>query len=566
MTKRLFIPAVLAVYSLLYWTVPGIFRDSDLVHKWVNGTEDILFKIRHSSERSSLPKPPVVFISIDDESCEKIGSRWPWSRKTLATLVEALTQKKAALIAMNLTFTGLEAEDELTTQLLADAVRQHGRVLVGATFDKNRLIKPTELLLKADAHYGYVEKIVDEDFVIRRSYLARGYKSGLSESGRFSKWENAFPLEMAQMGLLDSGFRVEPDPLSGDLLVGFPGNTLRLDKDGSYRINYLYDEKDFVRVPAWKLLQNKPIDVELKNRAVLIGLTSSSLSEQHTTPLGLMSGLAVHGNEFAALMKSRHLKVFSETGSFVFSWILSLALLCLLLFRKYWISVAAFVCCFFGIFILSQLCLKQDWIIHTFPLLFGPFSALICGVISILLHLLMENKGLTHKVLHDKMTGLYTYDYLRVRLDDEWKRCQKMQLPVSVVMTDLDRFKKINDTLGHEVGNQMILKAAAVIRESVRGYDVVSRYGGDEFVILLWHANTTEAEAYRQRLRKSYEEMAGQLDDAFLKTSSISIGYASFDPKVNADTFKNPQQLIEAADKNLFEDKESRRKPGEASR
>jgi diguanylate cyclase (GGDEF)-like protein len=178
----------------------------------------------------------------------------------------------------------------------------------------------------------------------------------------------------------------------------------------------------------------------------------------------------------------------------------------------------------------------------------------------------LENRGLEHRVLHDKMTGLYTYDYLRLRLDDEWKRCHKLSLPVSIVMTDLDRFKKINDSLGHEVGNQMILRAAAVIRESARGYDVVSRYGGDEFVILLWHANALEADAYRIRLRKMYEAMAQKLDEPGLKGSSISIGVASFDPRVDGLKPRNPQELMELADKNLFEDKESRRLPGEEKR
>ena len=65
-------------------------------------------------------------------------------------------------------------------------MQAHGRVLVGATFDRDRLIKPTPLLLDAKVHYGYVEKIVDEDFIIRRSYLARAYKMNLAGSDGFT--------------------------------------------------------------------------------------------------------------------------------------------------------------------------------------------------------------------------------------------------------------------------------------------------------------------------------------------------------------------------------------------
>jgi diguanylate cyclase (GGDEF)-like protein len=146
-----------------------------------------------------------------------------------------------------------------------------------------------------------------------------------------------------------------------------------------------------------------------------------------------------------------------------------------------------------------------------------------------------------------------------MRLEDEWKRCQKGKLPVSIVMTDLDRFKQINDTLGHEVGNDMIKRAARVIKESVRGYDVVSRYGGDEFVILLWHTTQKEADAYRERLRGLYHGMAKQLAPE-LQGSSISIGVATYDPSVDPLYPTDTQKLIEEADKDLFADKESRRK------
>ena len=126
-------------------------------------------------------------------------------------------------------------------------------------------------------------------------------------------------------------------------------------------------------------------------------------------------------------------------------------------------------------------------------------------------------------------------------------------------MTDLDRFKKINDTLGHEVGNEMIKRAADVIRDSARRYDIVSRYGGDEFVVLLWHTNLEEAKAYRERLRGLYHAMAAKLEPA-LQDSSISIGVASFDPAVNSSYPQDSQRLVEDADKDLFTDKESRRK------
>ena len=83
---------------------------------------------------------------------------------------------------------------------------------------------------------------------------------------------------------------------------------------------------------------------------------------------------------------------------------------------------------------------------------------------------------------------------------------------------------------------------------------------GDEGEAVQKEQSILEAVAYRDRLRAQYEQMAASLTDPLLRQSSISIGISSFDPKNSTGALKSPQELIEAADKNLFDDKESRRK------
>jgi diguanylate cyclase (GGDEF)-like protein len=262
-----------------------------------------------------------------------------------------------------------------------------------------------------------------------------------------------------------------------------------------------------------------------------------------------------------AALSGRNLRFAPDWLAFSISWIAGLMVLGFFFFRRIWLGILAFVIMFFGLFIGAQFLFGNDTVLNPFILLLGPTLGVIAGIVSDLSRLLWENQGLQKKVIHDKMTGLYNYDFLRMRLDEEWKRSQKLKLPVTIVMTDLDRFKSINDTLGHEEGNRMILRAAAVIKESVRGYDVVSRYGGDEFVILLWRTSMDEAKAYRQRLRAAYEAMAQKLEGS-LRSSSISIGVATLDPEVDPNYPGSPQEIIEIADKDLFLDKESRRQGG----
>jgi len=540
--KSLFVPATLLFFSFAFWAALGYSDQSPVLKRLSYLMDDVLFKARYASEPLPASRDKLLVIAIDDESSFRLGLRWPWPRTTFAAMLDELARKKAAAVGLNFTFMGLEDGKEETTQALADAVKGQGHTVVGSTLEEGRLLKPNPMLLAAGAHYGFLEKIVDDDFVIRRSYISRPDRFGASGDA-------SFPVALRrEIGAVD-----ESAAAPGEEKKGRP-------------INFTLKPRDLKTVSVWKLLEGHVPQEVIQGRTVLVGITSSLLSDEHRTPLGLMPGVVVHANEWVALEEGRPLREGAPGAAAFAGWAVGAALLFLFLQHRVWLTTLGFGAGFFLIFLAAQTFFAHDLHLPLYKLLLGPLLALGVGVAANLLWLFFENKGLSHRVLHDKMTGLYTYDYLRMRLDDEWKRSVKLQLPVSVVMTDLDRFKKINDTLGHEVGNQMILRAAAVIRESVRGYDVVSRYGGDEFVILLWHANVAEAKAYRERLRAMYAKMAAALEEPSLKTSSISIGYASFDPQSEGAKPKSPQELIELADKDLFEDKESRRKPGEEKR
>ena len=569
MKKNYFTIAVLAFFSIVFWCLPSYFDQSEAFQKITVQTRDIFFKIRHLSAAIPDKIEQIVIVTIDEESCERLEARWPWPRTVFATMIDELKSRGAKVIGLNVSFTGLEAGDESSTRELARAIREHGNVIIGATFDKeSRVVKPSPIIAEAVSRVGYLEKIVDPDFSIRRSYFLRPY-SARKITGDFDAktlpleseaFEASFPLQILS-AYLGSGpeNNAHFDRESGWVSIGRTSKGLYLAEDGSYTINYLAYETDFEKIPAWKIVTGKISALDVRDKVVLVGLTSSLFSDMHQTPYGIMPGIIIHANEFLSVISGRVLRFVPDEITFLLSWLVSLCVLALFLFRRFWLGILGLAAAFFGLFMGAEIAFTRDIVIEPFPLIFGPFLSALVGVVANSLKLLLENKGLETKVIQDKLTHLYTYEFLRLRLEDEWKRCQKAKVPVSVAMTDLDRFKKINDTLGHEVGNQMILRAAAVIKESVRGYDIVARYGGDEFVILLWHANLDDAKAYRLRLRDLYHGMAKKLEEA-LQDSSISIGVASFDPNINPDFPANPQALIEEADKDLFIDKESRRK------
>lgn len=574
MKRLVYTATVCLLFTLLFAALPRTFSRSEIFQKAILQTRDVFFKVRHLSQDPPALARQITLVRIDDESSQKLGLRWPWPRRTFAELVDRLTRSGAKVVGLNLFFGGLEDGGDASTRQLAEAMRAHGNVVVGATFSADQqLLKPNPIVAEAAARIGYLEKIIDPDFVIRRSYLLRGYSlrssgAAVRSSNADDLFESSFPLALVSSYSEKShSDRPHYDRGLGLLTVGAdPHVGVYLEKDASYAVNYLAKESDFIRVPAWKVIEGKAAPSDLKGKVVIVGLASSLLGDTHPTPLGVFTGSGIHANEFLSIVTGRALRFVPDRISYLVSWLVSMCVLLLFLTRRLWWGLGGYGLTIVGLLLGTQQLFARDVVMEPFILLTGPTLATVFGVVASSLRLLLENRGLETKVIHDKMTGLYTYEYLRQCLEEEWKRCQRSKLPVSVVMTDLDRFKKINDTLGHEVGNDMIRRTGDVLRQCVRRYDVVSRYGGDEFVILLWHATLDEAKAFRLRLREMYHEMAKKLDDERLHDSSISIGVASYDPKVDPKYPPDPQRLVEDADKDLFEDKESRRKPGEPRR
>lgn len=561
MKKHTLTIVVLIVFSALFWLLPGYYENSEWFSASALKTRDIFFKIRHFSAPAPEKIKDILIVSIDEESCQELEARWPWPRTFFAEMIRQLDRHGAKVIGLNVSFMGLEESGTASTEELAASIKDHGNTVIGVTFNReNQMVRPNSILAEAVSRYGYLEKIIDSDFVIRRSYLLRPYQ----KSGEF---ESSFPLAIlaAQSGpqrMHDAKY----DPDLDLVTVGTPHLGVYVEPDASYTINYLAAESDFKNISAWRVIKGKFSDADVRGKVVLVGLTSSLFSDRHPTPLGVMAGIDIHANEFLSILAGKTLRFSSTQFMFIFSWILAICVLSFFLMRRFWIGIVGFVIAFGGAFFGAQAAFSKDYVLEPLILLLGPLLGLVAGILSNSLRLLIDNKGLETTIIHDKMTGLYNYDFLRQRLEEEWRRCKKSKTSLSMVMTDLDRFKRINDTLGHETGNEMIKRAGEVIRQSARGYDVVSRYGGDEFFILLSRAGYEEAKAYRERLRNMYHEMAKKLDNPLLQESSISIGVATFDPKVDPKKPASPQELIEIADKDLFEDKESRRRPGEPRR
>jgi diguanylate cyclase (GGDEF)-like protein len=152
----------------------------------------------------------------------------------------------------------------------------------------------------------------------------------------------------------------------------------------------------------------------------------------------------------------------------------------------------------------------------------------------------------------DDLTHLYNSRYLNQVLRRETKRASRSGRPLSLLFIDLDGFKAVNDTYGHLFGSRALVEAAAVIRQSARETDVVSRFGGDEFALVLPDTGGEGAFAVGERIRERIAAHKFLAGDGLNIHLTGSVGVATL-PDVAASS----EELVQAADKAMYAVKET---------
>lgn len=179
-----------------------------------------------------------------------------------------------------------------------------------------------------------------------------------------------------------------------------------------------------------------------------------------------------------------------------------------------------------------------------------------------------DKKIAEYEAVHDGLTGLYTQKYFKKSLAKEIARSQRYKRPLSLIMCDIDLFKRFNDTYGHLAGDKALKTVAHIIGVNVRKFDIVARYGGEEFAVLLMEAGSKEALSIAARLKDLTDEaieVADRIKDKIAQAEfqvdhttvnvTISMGVCSF----NGDTDYKADYLISGADQALYESKKSGR-------
>lgn len=169
-------------------------------------------------------------------------------------------------------------------------------------------------------------------------------------------------------------------------------------------------------------------------------------------------------------------------------------------------------------------------------------------VFTLRLKVFLENKELKELALKDSMTNLMNHRTICESLKREIKQSQRYSLPLSILMIDIDHFKTINDTYGHQSGDVVIKKIAELLKNNFRETDFIGRYGGEEFLIILTNTDAEEALCLGERLRNSVEVT----DFGISKAVTVSGGLMNYENET-------AEEMIHIADQALYKAKEKGR-------
>lgn len=539
------IMAVLAVLSVAAY-LSGTFDGGDRAF-WD-------FCYRHRPVQNTSPK--IVIVEIDEDAIRSVG-RWPWDREWHATLVQALKDFGARSVALDMLFS--EQANPRTDTLLAKVIQNYGHVYLPVAYERVRgttaegPMRSLPEMTRGLAGEGHTHAEADRDGVLR------SVGPYLDEPGGRS-WQLGVLLALESWGLKPSDLKVS----SGGLEIPVPANPrlrVPLDTRGRMMINWPARWKESFRHVSYvdvinaygAQLKGTPAAFDtamFKDSICLVGITAAGLFDIYATPLEISHPtVGVTAAVLNSLLERSPMKPLSRSSHIWIMLVLSALLLVIMLRAKYLqalILIGALAVGYglaaYWLFVQSRIVLSL-----TYPLLLilSGYAAL-AGYQQMVINI--EKNRLLKLATTDPLTGLFNIAHFKRLLLAELQSTQlRAKKDICVVMADGDHFKKVNDTYGHAVGDDVLRGLADVLRSNCRALDVAARYGGEEFILMLPGATLDAGLRVAEKIRVGVEEKKYNLGPGGSPVGfTASFGVVAYVPG------ESMEDLLKRADEALY--------------
>ncbi len=582
MNKKIWVKVSYILASLLVF---GVFlyliqipSAKDFLTKIENTTFDLRQNIVSKHKKTS---DKIVIIDVNDASYEyivdKYGS-WPAPRAFWADLITNLEPVHPDMIIFDMLFLKKHKADGASDFELIKAVNTNKNVYISMNLDnyppevrippqlpdalKNAVENDFLIKQNPDLSYSNCRPVIDEILNGTKNIglinVQRDKDGILRTMPPFSYYKGAYYKHLTILAGLDylnidkNSFKMNRN---GNIALD-KKHTLPLTKEGKVILNWYGPEWSFNYVPLWRTTEaikkndKKFLEDNFKGKIVFVGVTANSLSDIKSTPVSYMfPGVEVQATFLNNLLDNNFIK---KTSVF-FDILIALLLAVLTGFgvMNFKAPMKA-VLLFFGLqaayFVISILLMG---FFNIWTGLIAPFVlSILTFIAAYVVKYLLTSRDYEHTyklAVTDGLTEMFNHRYFQEQMTNNIGNAKRYNSVFSLIMVDIDFFKKFNDTYGHQSGDAVLRQVAQTIKRNIRSTDIPCRYGGEEMSVILTNTNKEDAVKTAIKICEAVRNKEFELATGDWTHVTISLGVAAM-PE-NGDT---TEKLIEYADKCLY--------------
>lgn len=535
------------------------------------------------SHKQPIVNNDIVVLAIDDASLEMLWDKygeWPIPRKVYADVIHYLEKDKPQAIVFDLLFLkSMKGEKESDNALIA-AMNGYDNVYTGFNFDRHEkdvrvpAILPDRLSVKIDnesnvnfknkysftncrtilpelmegkVNIGSTNVVRNNDGIIRKFAPIMEYQG---------KYYPHLTFQAASKILNEKKVTNYTINKNSELIIN--NSYIPLTEDGDSILNWYGPSGTHTIYPFYKVINSMESGkktLSFKDKVIFIGTTATSLHDTKSVPVqdSIYPGVEVHATFFNNIVDNNFIKQTPKvTNTLIILAVVAIVGLIVMsctstIFAILSTSLFAIGYLFISYYVME---LYNIWI----PVVMPIIAIILAFALSFLAKYLIKSRDFEYQyklATIDGLTELYNHRYFQETLQNQIELSKRYNQPFSLIIVDIDFFKKFNDTYGHQAGDAVLKQVAQTLKKNSRTSDYVCRYGGEEMSIILPNTSAEEAVMSANRIHQAVQEKDFQLNATDTGKVTISVGVATF-----PDNAQTGQELIEFADKGLYYAKE----------
>lgn len=564
-----------------------ILKNANL-SSFIDTVENRTFDLRQSiliNEGNKKPSNDIVIVAIDDATYEYIldnYGEWPLPRDTYANIINYLEQQSPRSIVFDLMFVKSLKSSTGADEALINSFKKYNNVFTSMNLDNQSkdLRTPPDLpqkltinitnnskidfsqltftncrkilqgIIDATSNIGIINVSRSDDGILRKMPLVVKYK------------DNYYPQLALKVGLNYLGENQTNYEIGkhSDLHIG--DRRIYLDKDGSAILNWYGPAGTYTYIPMYQLIkavngEKTELDYDFSNKIVYFGTTAASLFDIKTVPTGkIYPGVEVQATFVNNILDNNFIKKVDRSYTIALSLLLALLIASVVTrvnsaFGASMMSLSTY----FAYILVAYYAMKFEnlWLELIYPLIFS----IVAFTLAYIVKYLIKSRDFEQQYMlatTDGLTELYNHRYFQEQIRMQVEQSKRYSNNFSLIIIDIDFFKKFNDTFGHQSGDAVLRQVAQTLKRNVRATDIVCRYGGEEMSIILPNTSKDEAYATAQKICQRVAEKTFKLTGNNETHVTISLGVSTF--PFDGDT---APKIIESADKKLYNAKNNGR-------